>query len=341
MLRLTLTIGLFLGGLTWLLVLAVVRLGETRRPWPIELLDTFALYAFAPFVALAFAALILRSRSLLGLLLAAALLFGQQYGHYFAPRAALAAADRPTARVLTYNILARNRDAGPLAELVQVARPDVIVLQELSAPYVDDLERRLGRAYPHSALSDVRSGSGGGVFSRLPILEEREFKLSDDGHAVQHVRLRLGDHTISLFNVHLDTPSLRVTNPPGPVPPIVRGYGSPEREEELERLIDATARLDEPFILAGDFNLAAGSRPYRRFPDRWRDAFAERGWGLGHTFPTHYSTWRGRLVVPIPLVRIDYILSSPDLLPAHARVPRIEGSDHLPVLADLQLAIAR
>jgi endonuclease/exonuclease/phosphatase family metal-dependent hydrolase len=102
-------------------------------------------------------------------------------------------------------------------------------------------------------------------------------------------------------------------------------------------LIAETANLREPYILAGDFNLAAGSRPHRQLPDDWHDAFGEQGWGFGHTFPTRIANWNRRLSIHIPLVRIDYILSSPDLAPVRAWVPNLKGSDHLPVFADLRL----
>lgn len=49
--------------------------------------------------------------------------------------------------------------------------------------------------------------------------------------------------------------------------------------------IDRAAALPAPVILAGDFNLAAGSRAYRGLPGDWHDAFAEAGRGFGHTYP--------------------------------------------------------
>src|SRR5687768_16407331 len=139
MLRRLLAYTVFLAGLAWLVLLAVARSGEVRRPWPIELLDTFALYAFMPFVVVALLAVGLRSRLLLGLVVAAGLLFAQQFGPPLLPRPTLSMPDAPTIRVLTYNVLWTNRDAGPLAELVAAERPDLIVLQELSRPYAEDL----------------------------------------------------------------------------------------------------------------------------------------------------------------------------------------------------------
>jgi vancomycin resistance protein VanJ len=337
-----LTWSIFASGLAWLLLIVVARWGERTRPWPIELLDTFALYAFAPFVGLVILAALLRSRLLLALCLAAGLLFGQQIGHLFMPSPAVAATAGTSLRVLTYNVLWRNRDARPLADLVRTVQPDLIVLQELSEAYVEDLRRLLGSEYPFSALTELTSGNdASGIFSRLPIIEDEPFRLTGQGNTLQRIQFRLDGSDVHLYNLHLLVPRLRTENPPGPLPLLVRGFESPERDRELERLIAETGRLPGPFILAGDFNTAAGSRPYRRFPAGWRDSFAERGWGFGHTYPSVFPLWRQRLTISFPLVRIDYILSSSDLIPARAWVPWVHGSDHLPVIAELHLSTAR
>jgi vancomycin resistance protein VanJ len=336
MLRRALTIFTFTGGLFWLLLLVVARVGTRPRPWPIELLDTFALYGFAPFLALVLIAPLLRSRLLLGLLAAAGLLFWHQFGQALLPKPVPAAASGVQVRILAYNKFFDNRDARPLAELVLSVVPDVVVVEELTGGYADGLARLLGGRYPFSV-----AGDGSGIFSRLPILDPRAFRLRTGGYGLHHVRLVVGDRPVSLFSVHLRSPQLRTEELEEALPPLVRGFGAPARELELERLIDEVAAVPDPFILAGDFNIPAGSRPYRRFPTRWRDAFGERGSGFGHTWPTGRSAWGGRLAVPFPLVRIDYVLSSPELVPERAWVPWIDGSDHLPVVAELQLSAAR
>jgi endonuclease/exonuclease/phosphatase (EEP) superfamily protein YafD len=336
--RRLLTCSIAAGGLLWLLVLAAIRLGRTSRPWPLEVLDTFALYAFAPFLALGLAALLLRSRLLVGVVLLAGVLFWQEFGHVFLPGPAIAAPAGPSLRVLTYNVLVTNKHAGALAELVRAEQPDVVVLQELSSPFAEDLTRRLGGDYPYRDLVGVSATTdGAGTFSRLPLLDVAGFRLSREGNPFQRVHLELDGREIVLYNVHLATPRIQLRNPPGPIPRILSGFVASTREQELRRLIDETAGVTQPLILAGDFNLAAGSRPYRSFPASWRDAYAERGWGFGHTFPTHYRLWWSKISISVPLIRIDYVLSSPEITPLRARVAWIDGSDHLPLLAELQL----
>ena len=106
---------LFASGVGWLLLLAFARWGTWTRPWPIELVDTFALYAFVPFLALVPAAILLRSRALGAVVGAATLFFVQQFGQAILPTPAAGATGGTTLRVLTYNVYGRNADAGPLA----------------------------------------------------------------------------------------------------------------------------------------------------------------------------------------------------------------------------------
>src|SRR5207244_4413427 len=86
-------------------------------------------------------------------------------------------------------------------------------------------------------------------------------------------------------------------------------FNTQHRDSELRWLIDKTAMQEGPYVLAGDFNIAAGSYGNRSFPSRWRDAYAAAGRGFGHTFPA--PSHENSRLIPFPLIRIDYVLGSP------------------------------
>jgi vancomycin resistance protein VanJ len=323
----------FGGGLICLIFLALARLGNRQHIGLIELLDTFALYAFVlDLSGVALAATLLRSRLLLGLLIVGGLFFWQQFGHPLLPKPEPAMANGPGLRVLTYNKLFTNHDARPLAELAHQSGPDVIVVEESTDGYAQDLKRSLGDEYAFSV-----EGDGSAIFSRLPILATRAFRLWSGGYGLHQVRLVVGERTVLLYSVHLHSPQLSSRGLDGRLFPLAWGMGGIVRDQELELLIAEMSGALEPFILAGDFNTAAGSRSYRHFPSDWRDAFGERGDGLGHTWPTYRSIRDGTLIINSPLVRIDYVLSGRGVVPDRAWVPWVDGSDHLPVVADLYL----
>jgi endonuclease/exonuclease/phosphatase family metal-dependent hydrolase len=92
--------------------------------------------------------------------------------------------------------------------------------------------------------------------------------------------------------------------------------------------LQTSERLQSPTIICGDFNALPGSRTHARMKDQFRDAWEEAGIGDGFTFPSTE-----------PVRRIDYIwLSQHDSLhPLKLWVPETEASDHLPVVAEIEL----
>jgi len=339
-----------LGSLALLAALAVARLTPFTGWWPVEALDTFALYAFAPFLVLPVLALLFWSRALTILTIIVLAFFGQQFGTQtlgavglLAPAAVTAQESRPRVRILTLNLHSPNSDPTQYVPLIRELKPDVIMLQEVTAAFERAFDRVLGNEYPYS----VRAGTdtahqGAGTWSRLPLAERevlRPTSVVDDDHennTMHRVRLLAAPgQDVWLYNVHLANPA---AGKEGRRMQIM-GLDSSERNDELAWLIRETANLQRPYILAGDFNSAAGSYPHRHFPTVWRDAFGEAGRGFGHTFPSP-STVGGRLrtfSALLPMLRIDYVLTSPVLEPVRAWTERVPGTDHMAVVADVAL----
>lgn len=342
------TLGL---GLGLLVLLLVARLGTWWTPWPLSVLDTFALSAFAPFLGVAAVALLLRSRMLIGLSLAALVFFGQQFGPEIASAVGLTshtiAAEPETPmqlRVLTLNVQAPNDDPTLLVAVVRAHRPDLVVLQEVTASYAAALDRAIGDAYPFSFRAGVETDhEGAGTWSRLPLSDPEAFRLGDWGNELHRVRVSTPWGRIGLYNVHLPNPT-----DPGNADEdrgllaAMWAFDPARRDAELDALADRLAGDDAPFIIAGDFNVAAGSRAYRRWPTGWRDAFAEAGRGFGPTYPAPDHEHEGDeprwIKRSFALIRIDYILTSGDLRPRRAWTEELVDTDHLAVLADLDLS---
>lgn len=90
-----------------------------------------------------------------------------------------------------------------------------------------------------------------------------------------------------------------------------------------------------PLVLAGDFNATPGHRPYR---DLLRRGSFEDAVGAVPTFPRGDASLApsGLGVRTGPLLALDHILVR-GLEVVAAGVGAGQGSDHLPVMADLQV----
>jgi len=96
-----------------------------------------------------------------------------------------------------------------------------------------------------------------------------------------------------------------------------------------EQALKVKAHIDKspyPVILAGDFNDPPMSYTYHVFEEDLCDSFIEEGYGWG-------TTWIGA----IPMLRIDYILSSPEMKIVDFQCLQSDMSDHFPVKATYSL----
>lgn len=73
-------------------------------------------------------------------------------------------------------------------------------------------------------------------------------------------------------------------------------------------------------IVCGDFNDTPMSYVYRKMARGMNDAFAECGEGYSYTYRGFFD-----------MLRIDYVLASPDLQMLSYEVPHLGCSDHYPV----------
>ena len=66
------------------------------------------------------------------------------------------------------NVLKSNKNYAGLIEAINEAKPDIIVLQEVTPAWADQL-RTLSDLYPHHEIVPRPSGSGMALFTRYPL----------------------------------------------------------------------------------------------------------------------------------------------------------------------------
>jgi endonuclease/exonuclease/phosphatase family metal-dependent hydrolase len=102
-----------------------------------------------------------------------------------------------------------------------------------------------------------------------------------------------------------------------------------ERLAQATEIAESLAAGAGPVVVMGDLNARPGDPEIAPLTDVLDDAWAVAGDGAGFTFDA-----------ATPHARIDYILTSPDVVARSAAVVQTAASDHLAVFADLELEAA-
>lgn len=238
-----------------------------------------------------------------------------------------------TISVLSYNVRLFNAyqkdiDSAEISEVLdntlKIAKPDVVFIQEY---YRKATQKFLGYPYSYIHFKNKKIGLGYAIFSKYPLINTGSFDFKNTNNNSLYADLVKGTDTLRLYNVHLK--SLGIT-------PSVNSLQEQDKEKLFKRIATAFEMQQEhtevilkhmnttkhPIVLAGDFNNTAFSYVYRKLQKGMKDAFVEKGSGLGTTF----------MFDSYPM-RIDYIFGSKPLEVLKFTSLEQTFSDHFPIAA--------
>jgi endonuclease/exonuclease/phosphatase (EEP) superfamily protein YafD len=282
-----------------------------RYAWPLDLFAHFRVQYALLFLVLAIALFALRSPLLGAISVAGAVIAAIPIVSYMGAPTARAATGSARFRVVTFNTWFRNHDYAAIARFLEQMQPDVIVLEELGREQGLQLAGHL-HSYPYSHNDPQRHGAV--VFARWPIVSADSLPLSDGPARGARVTLDWNGTQVTVLGVHLHWP-LGPTN-------------SRRRNAELQTIASFAAKRTEPVIVAGDFNITPWSRYFRTALQSSGLSDAAAGHGLAPSWPSQFP----------PLgIRIDHCWTSRHWRSADVRLGPSLGSDHLPLIADLEL----
>jgi endonuclease/exonuclease/phosphatase family metal-dependent hydrolase len=214
-------------------------------------------------------------------------------------------------RVMVWNVHGFRAGAKRIAAAVTESAPDLLLLNETR--YMGFHLRRFAR------LAGLEGASGTGLWRPIPnaVLARRPWRVVDAGKTVfRRTRKTLRRGTLLTI---VGRAGVRVS-----AGSVHLGLSGEERAEHARELTDLLAGR-EPVVLGGDLNEGPDGPAAGWIADRYWDAARDGG----RTFPA----WE-------PRARIDYLFVSEGVTVGRAWVggQRFAGlSDHLPVLADLEV----
>lgn len=241
-----------------------------------------------------------------------------------------------------------------MINLINEYQPDVACFQEMvgsdSFPsainYIPDFMKKLGMydyfySYNRKLDFDGKHHFGIIIFSRFPVISKETvaYPPKDYNSTFQYVDIAKGADTFRIFNIHLQSLKFSDDNRRYIDDPTMKGendfeesksviaklkYGFLRHKIQSDRIKKAMNESPYPVILCGDFNDVPNSYAYKTIGKGMRNAFTERGSGIGRTFSSISRT-----------LRIDNIFADERFkVDQYIRVKK-KISDHFPIIADL------
>ncbi|MDB5327069.1 MAG: hypothetical protein JWM57_2638 [Phycisphaerales bacterium] len=264
---------------------------------------------------------------LIGFIYGGAITFGRVPWRTILPAERVVAGDADFGHVKVFaaNVHTENTDHKTVLAVIAEEDPDIIVLPEVNGTWAADL-RQLNAKYPvHTAMPDSIGNFGMAFWSRLP--GEATWSIMKDPDPFQAYDVPHIDAVLTLTDSAGKSHALRFIGL-HPLPPIRPG-NTRARDAVLTRVGETVAEKREiPTIVAGDFNATRYCHIAQQMTVRsgLRDAAAP----LRFSWPNTWSWWAMG-------IRIDHILTTSDWHVADVHTGRDIGSDHMPIVATLQL----
>jgi endonuclease/exonuclease/phosphatase family metal-dependent hydrolase len=277
---------------------------------------------------------------------------------------------REHVRVMTWNVRRftpyyadffdpKDNNLAAIVTEVEKFDPDIICFQEFYTSIKKsrnlDLFQEMGYKYYAFALLKTpssTSNSGTIIFSKYPILQSYFFdlpkKVSTNAEDPVAADIVVGDDTVRVGTFHMQSYGFlhndyqdlaRIKNQADTGLKASRNifrkmrYAFTLRGVQADIINEKMSASRYPVILCGDLNDVPSSYSYVTVRGDRKDAFLEKGSGLGKTF----TSGRSSFLTWLPTLRIDYIFLDPRIEVIQFRPVTRQLSDHRGLITDVEL----
>lgn len=290
------------------LCLAALATFAGKVHWLLDLASHFQVYYFLLAAVVLVGNLILRRRYPIMVSLA---LVGVGIVHlypYYLPQPAISA-EAKTYKVMLLNLNLRNEKTAAVKQAIAEAKPDILLLQEVTPRWRKELASLPG-GFKHSFDLPEDGPFGIWVLSKFELVDLDVQRRNEI--AFLHLKYKVAGEALEVVALH-------------PMPPI--GGAAWQTRNTILESAAVYAAGEGNRIALGDFNCSPWSPHFRSFLNEsgLRDSALGRG---------VKGTWHPRLLFGIP---IDHVLVSPEIEVVDREVGDDVGSDHRPVVVTLRM----
>ena len=219
--------------------------------------------------------------------------------------------------IVSYNVEKWTHSGAALGQLMAQVKPDVFCLQEAgSYAWVPQMSAQLAAFQAKVSGYEVIWADEVAIGSRLPILGRNVVPLPlgpKSRPMLEVVVAAFGGTPVSVLSVHLVYTGHFARSFSGLT------AAAQARRAQAIRVVDYARTLTRPVILCGDLNADFRSAAVAQLATHFRDAWQERGFGLGFTLPAGLASRR-----------IDYVFAR-NLEVTRTEVLAATASDHAPL----------
>lgn len=239
-----------------------------------------------------------------------------------------------TLTVMSYNVRlfnsyekkASSDGSKTLKMYFETENPDLVCFQEYYVPNKIDFS---SYPYRYEHFKSPHTKLGNAIFSKYPLINKGAFDFKDTGNNTIYADVVKGKDTLRVYSAHLQSigilPEVQFLQDTDNTRLRSKFTNAFEKQQyQINAIQSHKENSKYPVIICGDFNNTPFSYSYRMMKGTMKDAFKERGNGLGTTF----------LFDKFPL-RIDYILVSEGLDVVSFKTLKNTFSDHYAIRATL------
>jgi endonuclease/exonuclease/phosphatase (EEP) superfamily protein YafD len=218
-------------------------------------------------------------------------------------------------KLILANVNYKNAAHERFIAFAQKHTPDVLVVQEMNEGWRESLQA-LHILYSFTEELPKGGGSGMALYSRFPFERLTIGSPEGDSRPCILARIDIDGVLVPLLSIHPRTP--------------IRNDRYKLRNDMFAAAADCLRDMPSPKLCVGDLNITPWSPYYHEFIERAKLVNVRKEFGL-------LPSWPVFLLFKWLMLPLDHCLVSEDLRVEDVRTGEPIGSDHLPLIVELEL----